>query len=153
VTNGSIQRLVLAAFFFVAAAALPACAQTTENEDSGAGMAENGKSKRRAPPPEVKPVVIAGVRYESLPWGKSRGLGQNGGYLRAVDVDSGEELWILEVYDVSYDGDMEDDKQDRFITKIRKYGKNRLKIYSERCGIYAVNTESRDVTTMREPPC
>ncbi|MES9899875.1 MAG: hypothetical protein ABW148_12735 [Sedimenticola sp.] len=84
-----------------------------------ASHTETAPSKKRAGGPiEVAPVHHNGVRYSALHWGKVRDLGQNGGYIAASDAQTNEELWTLKVYDVHYDGDMENDKQDIFITRI-----------------------------------
>ena len=42
--------------------------------------------KKRSAPEPVEPVSIDNVRYEGLHWGKNRGLGQNGGYIVAIDA-------------------------------------------------------------------
>jgi len=41
-----------------------------------------GQAKRLAPDP-VAPVSFEGRRYETVAFGKARGLGQNGGYVAA----------------------------------------------------------------------
>jgi len=101
--------------------------------------------KERAEPPEPAAVVLGGVRYQSLPWGKARGLGQNGGYIAATDPKTGEELWILKVYDVSYDRDMEADKLDVFISKIAPEGPAALRIENEKGRVYRVDLKDRTV--------
>ena len=102
--------------------------------------------KRRSGPMPVAPVTYAGVRYEVVHWGKGRGLPQNGGYIAAIDEKSGQQLWLLRVYEVHYDGDMEDDKQDIFITSLmlNENGK-RLSIEDERGRRYLVDTASQTV--------
>lgn len=74
------------------------------------------EEKKRAGPPEVAPINFEGVRYEVLPFGKARGLEQNGGYIAAYDATDGRELWIVRIYQVDYDPAIEADKQDVFIT-------------------------------------
>jgi hypothetical protein len=102
--------------------------------------------KRRSGPMPVSPVTYAGVRYEVVHWGKGRGLPQNGGYIAAIDEKSGQQLWLLRVYEVHYDGDMEDDKQDIFITSLmlNEDGK-RLSIEDEHGRHYLVDTASQTV--------
>lgn len=103
--------------------------------------------KKRAGPEKVHPVIIDGVRYEAIHWGKARGLEQNGGYIAAIDDLSGKELWILKVYNVNYDSDMEADKLDIFITRISKDRKaHHLKIENERDGRYVVDLRTRLVS-------
>lgn len=129
------------------------CSQPGDDQVADSRGEPEQTSKKRLAPPKAEPVVVDGIRYEAPVWGKTLGLGQNGGHLRAIDVATGDELWVLVVYEIFYDGDMEDDKQDRFITNIRDIGNRRLRIESERCGVYTVDTVSRSVTVERRPPC
>ena len=76
------------------------------------------RQKKRVGPKAIEPVTCGGVRYEALRWGKERDLGQNGGFVVAVDENSGDELWLQKIYEVVYDNEMESDKQDVFITKL-----------------------------------
>lgn len=103
------------------------------------------KDKERAEIPEPPSVTIGDVRYDAVPWGKARGLAQNGGYIAAHDAYSGTELWLLKVYDVIYDGRMEDDKQDRFIEHMADKGDDLLEIIDERGRTYTVDLASRAV--------
>jgi hypothetical protein len=100
---------------------------------------------KRTAPPKVSPVLLGGVRYEALHWGRSRGLGQNGGYIAAVDPGTKRELWILKVYDVAYDGKMEEDVQDIFIKKMKAQGGN-LAVTDEDGRHYLVDPVTRTVT-------
>jgi hypothetical protein len=104
------------------------------------------KSKERAEVPEPEPVSYQGTRYEAVPWGKVRGFGQNGGYVAAIDEATGAEKWVLKVYDVKYDPEMEADKQDVFITGLSlKPRENLLRVENERGQLYLVNTVDRTV--------
>lgn len=104
-------------------------------------------AKKRSGPDPVDPVRFGGTRYEAMPWGKARGLGQNGGYVAAIDEKTGDELWLLKVYDVAYDGDMEADKQDVFVTslEIDRAGR-RLTVENEAGDRFAVDLASRKVS-------
>lgn len=104
-------------------------------------------AKKRSGPDPVDPVRFGGTRYEAMPWGKARGLGQNGGYVAAIDEKTGDELWLLKVYDVTYDGDMEADKQDVFVTslEIDRAGR-RLTVENEAGDRFAVDLASRKVS-------
>lgn len=104
--------------------------------------------KERSEVPEPRPVVAGGVRYEAVPWGKARGLKQNGGYIAAFDVASGRELWLLKVYDVVYDGDMEEDKQDLFIEDLTLEPSGALRVSDERGGVYRVDIDRRTVARL-----
>ena len=101
--------------------------------------------KERSEIPEPAPGGVGGIRYEALPWGKARGLGQNGGYLAAIDVASGRESWLLKVYDVVYDGEREDDKQDLFIEDLTLEASGLLRVTDERGGLYRGDLQQRCV--------
>jgi len=101
---------------------------------------------KRTAPPAVSPVVLGAIRIEAVPWGRSRDLGQNGGYIAALDRRTGRELWILKVYGVTYDAKMEEDVQDVFIKKMTKVSPTRLSILDENGGRYLVDVKTRSVT-------
>lgn len=91
--------------------------------------------EKRAPLPEVAAVSHGGTRYETAPFEKSEGLDQNSGYIAAVDETTGERRWVLKVYEVSYDNDLEADLQDVFITK--------LELSDDGTTLYVTNEEER----------
>lgn len=62
-------------------------------------MSQSPQSSRPAPP-VVKPVEHKGVRYEQDMQSYDHGGDQPGGYLAAVDIKTGERLWLLKVYEV-----------------------------------------------------
>jgi hypothetical protein len=99
---------------------------------------------KRVPPPDVPPVRIGAVRYEVLQSSRKRGLPQNGGYIVACDVASGEELWTLRVYETVYDPAVELDVQDVFIQSMKKTllgGK--LKVEDERGRRFSIDPVAR----------
>jgi hypothetical protein len=103
--------------------------------------------KKRSGPEPVDPVSNAGIRYEVVHWGKGRGLEQNGGYVAAIDEASGNELWLLRVYEVNYDSDMEDDKLDVFITRLSlSPAEQRLVVENEHGERYNVDLRNRQVS-------
>ncbi len=108
-------------------------------------MRDDGPEKERSEIPEPAAVITGGQRIEALPWGKARGLGQNGGYIAAYGLDDGRELWLLKVYDVVYDGEREDDKQDRFIEDLALDADGRLRVTDERGAAYLVDLQQRAV--------
>lgn len=121
--------------------------QSATEAPARVASADGGPSKKRAGPAPVAPVSLGGVRYQALPWGKARGLGQNGGHIAAIDEKTGKELWVLRVYRIVYDGDMEDDKQDLFITGLSiRRDPDRLVVENERGGRYVVDPATRTVT-------
>src|SRR5215472_11349501 len=106
-----------------------------------------GLGAKRKGPADVAPVTVGGLRFEAIHWGKARDLGQNGGYIAAIDPASGKELWTLKVYDVVYDPKLEGDVQDVFITAMSKtlFGQ-KLNITDENGRRYVVDPAARTVT-------
>jgi hypothetical protein len=103
-------------------------------------------SQERVEMPEPGAISLAGIRYEAMPWGKARGLGQNGGFVVAIDEATNEELWLLKVYDVPYDQEMEEDVQDVFISALELESGNLLHVTDEHDNHYLVNMETRTAT-------
>ena len=75
-------------------------------------------SKKRREPENVEPVEANGIRYEAPQQGALYGYAQDGGIIIARNADNGELEWTQRIYKISYDKDMEDDKQDIFISNI-----------------------------------
>jgi outer membrane protein assembly factor BamB len=115
---------------------------------AGSAMAGDGAAPqpKRAAPPKIAPVTIDDVEFATIPFGKARGLGQNGGYVAARDPATGKELWTLKVYDVNYDPKLEGDVQDVFITGLAKSGSgHELIVTDERGRRYVVDPKTRSV--------
>ena len=129
-----VRRRLLAgaaALLAVAAAAMPG---------------EAAVRKKRLAPEAVEAVSLEGRRYEALHFGKARGLGQNGGHVRAIDESTGRELWVQRIYPVRYDRRLEADKQDVFITGLTLLLAERtLLIVNERGARYRLNLRTRQV--------
>ena len=103
------------------------------------------RKKRLAPEP-VEAVSFEGRRYEVLNFGKSRGLGQNGGHVLAIDEATGRELWVQRIYPIRYDRRLEADKQDVFITGLTLLeAAHALLIENERGARYRLNLRTRQV--------
>lgn len=128
----------------VGAMTTAACAQ---NPASPLTPPREMPSKKRGPPPPTPSVTARGVRYQAVAMGRRRGLDQNGGYIAALDVAGGRELWLLKVYVTPRDPDMEDDKQDLFIAGLKLVGHGRaLLVTDERGGRYRVDLRTHAVT-------
>ncbi|MBD9358062.1 hypothetical protein [Methylomonas albis] len=105
--------------------------------------------KKRSAPEEVEPVCLGNTRYEAPLWGKNRGLGQNGGHIVAIDQSTGQELWVVCLYEIRYDPNMEEDKQDIFLTSLTvDAAGSRLLAEDERGRQFALDLFSRQVTTL-----
>jgi hypothetical protein len=101
---------------------------------------------KRVGPPAVPPLTLDGVRYETLHRGRERGLGQNGGYLLAIDAASGRELWTLHVYAVPHDPAEEFDAQEVFITEtVIDVAANVLLLKNENRRSFRINLADRSV--------
>lgn len=92
-------------------------ARAGNDRADGIGLQMTPASKRVGPLP-VAPVVMNGLRIEAVNGGRKRGLGQNGGYIEAFDQAGGKSWWLLQVYQINYAKNMEEDVQDRFIVKL-----------------------------------
>ena len=131
------------AAILVVAAAAGSCAQGTAPAHT---QTEDRPAKKRGTPPVAAPVTASGVRYEAVVWGRRRGLDQNGGYVTANDVKTGRELWLAKVYAPPHDPEMEADKQDLFIARLRIVdGGRALLVTDERGGRYPLDLASRVV--------
>ncbi|HEY5892563.1 MAG TPA: hypothetical protein VIT91_04970 [Chthoniobacterales bacterium] len=94
---------------------------------------------RRAEPKSVEPVVIGSVRYSVS---SSRKLM---GFVIAVDVFSGKELWRQRIYRVPINPFLERDAQWVFITSLARRGQTLL-IGNERGKYYTLDLITRKVT-------
>jgi hypothetical protein len=63
-------------------------------------MGQGLQSGSRLAPPVVAPIERNGIRYEQEMQSYDHGGDQPGGYLTAMDVKTGERLWMLKVYEV-----------------------------------------------------
>lgn len=105
------------------------------------------KSMKREGPDPVDPVVLGAIRYEVPHFAIEVGGKQNGGYVTATDVASGERLWTARIYETVYDPKRERDVQDVFITALDDAGGGRLDIEDEEGRRYVLDTATRQVTT------
>jgi hypothetical protein len=102
---------------------------------------------KRVGPKAVAPAKTDALRIEAVHWGRDRGLGQNGGYIEAFDLTTGQSAWLLQVYKITADPHMEEDVQDRFIKQLALTcdGKNLL-VTDERGQCFDVELATRQVT-------
>ncbi len=102
-----------------------------------------GPLAKRVGPPKVAPVVVGKLKVVVLPWGKDRGLGQNGGYVAILDADTGKELRLVKVYEVRYEERREGDLQDVFIAAMSKsLFSDKLSIADEKGRKYTLDPET-----------
>lgn len=122
-----------------------ACASATP-----APVAAQAPAKKRGPPPPPPAVTAGGTRYAAVPRARDRGLDQAGGWLAAIDIASGRELWLVKLYETGTDPDMETDKQDVFIRDLRLVdGRRALVATDERDRRFRVDLATRAVTALR----
>ena len=109
-----------------------------------ADNADAPAAKRVAPAP-VRPVTIAGIRYEAALGTRARSLPQEGGYVAAIDAESGQELWLQRIYETRYDPALEEDVQDVFIRRLRAGpGGKTLEIVDELGRRYTLDLATRE---------
>lgn len=115
-------------------------------------MDEDSPSASRPAPPRVPPVEFDGVRYMQDMEARRFGGDQSGGYLVAVNLKTGERLWMLKVYRVS-------DQTAAGVDDIGVYfhsmklvpGAAQLEIENEVGGVYRVDLKARTSTWMSGP--
>jgi hypothetical protein len=102
-------------------------------------------AKRRVP--HVSPVEAAGVRYQVVPGARNRGFSQNGGIIAAYDSPTGKEIWVLQVYETTYDPKEESDVQDRHITGLQVIEDGQyLRVEAEGGRTFRVRLSDRQIT-------
>lgn len=102
-------------------------------------------AKRVAPAP-VRPVTVAGIRYEAALATRARGLPQEGGYVAAIDIRTGSELWLQRIYETQYEPRLEEDVQDIFILRMKAgAGGRTLEIVDELDRRYSLDLATRQV--------
>lgn len=100
----------------------------------------------RAAPPRLPPVEIDGVRYEQVLNGRKLGLPRNGGYLAAVEVATGGRRWVLSIYDVPIDPQIESDVQEVYFSRMERVaGRAALLIENERGERFIVDLAGPEV--------
>lgn len=73
-------------------------------------------AKRRAP--TAQPVVHKGIRYEQLRRPMDQGFDQSGGVLAAIDVASGKQLWVTQLFKTAFDPKEERDAQEVYVSQL-----------------------------------
>lgn len=101
--------------------------------------------------PDVPPVEHGGIRYSQVMNGRARNLDQSTGYLMAEDIATGEEIWVLKVYDVNIDPTLEQDVQEIYFRSMAlEPGSSSLRIEREFGGTFKVDLEKITVVTQTE---
>jgi len=103
--------------------------------------------------PEVAPVEYQGVRYEQDRHGDRASGDQPGGYLVAVDAETGARLWRLKVYEVPDHSAAGVPNMGRYFRSMRLVpDRPELEIENESGGRYLVNVETRTVKDVSPIP-
>jgi len=102
----------------------------------------NLSEAKRLPPKNVEPVIYNGIIY-TAPHNKM-------GYIEAWNLDTGEKLWELKVYDVDYDSSLESDVQDVFITSLSISG-DKLIAINEKNDKYEIGLKTKEVNKRQSP--
>lgn len=143
-----MRRTTLLAPLCVSLAVLVAgCARHAPAPDSQPPPeATSALAKERRDVPAPTPVSQGGIRYEAVPWGRARGLPQNGGYVAAIDEATGAELWLTRIYDAPPADDREGDKRDVFITRLELSADRQFLLVTNELGaVYRLDLRTRSV--------
>lgn len=128
-------------------AARPAAVPAQENQT----MPATPQSSRPAPP-DVAPVEYKGIRYQQDMASYAHGGDQPGGYLAAIDVKTGERLWLLKVYELQdHSAAGVDNIGVYFRTMELVPGRDELAIENEVGGRFVVDLARRTATPVAQP--
>lgn len=113
----------------------------------------NPPKTSRPSAPVVEPVEIDGIRYQQDTESFRHGADQPGGYLVAIDLKTGDRLWMLKVYPVQ-------DHRAAGVTGGGLYfrsmavvpGEKVLEIVNEAGGRHRVNVTQRTTKQIGGPP-
>ncbi len=112
----------------------------------------NPPQASRPSAPEIEPIEHKGVRYVEDRVDTSQG-DQNGGYLAAINPDTGEKLWRLKVYEVpDYSTEGVDNIGLYFRWMHLVPGHDEIEIENEAGGRYIVDLAHRTSTQVSGPP-
>lgn len=104
---------------------------------------------KRVGQPDVEPVTIGTLRFEVLRKTRTRGFGQNGGVIAAIDTGTAQEQWTLKVYSIEYLPKLETDVQDIFITVLAKSDNGKtLQVTDERGRRFEVDIGARTARSL-----
>ncbi|MFN4117050.1 MAG: hypothetical protein ACK4F7_11205 [Inhella sp.] len=95
-------------------------------------------AKRRGP--AARPVEHQGVRYEQLRRARDQGFAQAGGVIAAIDIASGRQLWVVQLYQTAFDPAEERDAQEVYVAELR---------LDEKSGLLRAQDERRRVWWLR----
>ncbi len=99
---------------------------------------------KRSAPKEITPIVHRGIKYIVPHWGASLKKKQNGGFIEAFDIKNKKRLWLLRVYKIKYDENLEKDVQDVFITEM-KIKNNKLVVRNEKNDTFIIDLKTKKV--------
>lgn len=126
---------------------------TTSTLPTEVNIMTNPPKASRPSAPVVAPVEINGVRYQQDTESSRHGGDQPGGYLVAIDIQTGARLWMLKVYEV-------EDHRASGVTGGGRYfqsltvlpDESSLEIVNEAGGRYKVDIVKRTVEQIGGPP-
>lgn len=108
----------------------------------------------RAGPRAVEAIEFNGVRYEQELNSYNHGGNQPGGYLSAVDIKSGQRLWMIKVYDVNNDDGSKVDVIGLYFSRMSLLAEhNALEIEDEAGRHFQVDLNNRTVKQTFNPRC
>ncbi|HEV2674587.1 MAG TPA: hypothetical protein VGV37_08600 [Aliidongia sp.] len=113
----------------------------------------NPPQASRPAPPKVPPVFHKGVRYEQDLESTQHGGDPFGGYLMAIDAQTGARLWMLKIYQVTPQNVPGLPTFDRFFKRMSLVSDtDELSIEDEAGGRYLVDLVKRSVTVVYQAP-
>lgn len=114
-------------------------------------MTNTMPNSRRPAPPEVEPIEHKGVRYEQDMHSSRYGGTQPGGYLVAIDPETGARLWMLKVYEIPTQADAPFQPGRYFRNMHLLPDSDEIEIESEVGGKYLIDLSKRTSTWLSGP--
>ncbi len=107
---------------------------------------------KRAPPPEVPPIELNGMRYIQIMNGLEEGRGLRCGLLEGIDIKTGRGIFIEIIYRVPFNDEIEDDTQECYFTRmVLLPGQQDILIENEVGDKYLFNLKRRDTRPLTIP--
>jgi len=115
-------------------------------------MAQEPQASRPAPP-AVAPVDYQGIRYQQEMQSYDYGGDQPGGYLTAIDLKTGQRLWMLKIYPVADNSVSGVESMGIYFKTMRLVpGRDKLDIEDETGRHFIFDLATKISTQVSEPP-
>ncbi len=132
--------------------AVPSGKQTAKTQTPEKHTMNQDPQASRPAPPDVAPIEIKGVRYQQDMQSYDHGGDQPGGYLCAIDIKTGQRLWMLKVYEVQDHSPSGVDTIGLYFKSMKQVpGRDELEVENESGSRFVVDVVKRTSTPVSKP--